>query len=85
MGYAVDIRTNTAGKKLRKFDPHVRSRLIEEMRKLGEEPRPPNSLKLTAREGRRLRVGDYRILYTVDEEAERVEVVDVDHRKDIYS
>lgn len=84
MGYAVDVRTNTAGKKLQNFDPHVTKRLIEAMRKLGDDPTPANSAKLTDREGRRLRVGDYRILYTVDDDAKEIEVVDVDHRKDVY-
>ena len=84
MAYAVDIRTNTAGKKLQKFDAHIRKRLVEAMRKLGDDPKPPNSIKLTDEEGRRLRVGDYRILYTVDEGAKEIEVVDVDHRKDVY-
>jgi mRNA interferase RelE/StbE len=84
MAYAVDIRTNTAGKKLQKFDSEIRKRLIESIRKLGDDPRPPNSIKLTDQEGRRLRVGDYRILYTVDDEEKQIEVVDVDHRKDVY-
>lgn len=51
---------------------------------LSNEPRPPNSLKLRGRDGWRLRVGTYRIVYEIDDASKQVEIIDVDHRKDIY-
>jgi mRNA interferase RelE/StbE len=47
-------------------------------------PRPRTSKRLRGREGYRMRVGDYRILYLVDDAAHIVEVVAVGNRKDVY-
>jgi mRNA interferase RelE/StbE len=51
---------------------------------LARDPRPPASRQLRGREGRRVRVGDYRILYTVRDEVLLIVVVDIGHRRDIY-
>jgi mRNA interferase RelE/StbE len=48
------------------------------------EPRPEGSLKLTGRDAWRLRIGRYRVIYEVDDEALIVLVIDVGHRRDIY-
>jgi mRNA interferase RelE/StbE len=52
--------------------------------RLAENPRPPGAKKLTAREGYRVRVGDYRILYQVDDEAKMVTIYRVMARGDVY-
>ena len=52
--------------------------------RLVESPRPRGSLKLTGRDGRRVRVGDYRIVYEIDDHAHSVTILDVGHRRDIY-
>ena len=52
--------------------------------KLGENPRPVGSIKLTNREGYRQRVGDYRILYRIDDKAKEIYIYRVKHRKDVY-
>ena len=52
---------------------------------LRDGPRPPGSRKLSGNlEGWRVRVGDYRILYLIDDTAETVTVVRVRHRRDVY-
>jgi mRNA interferase RelE/StbE len=51
---------------------------------LATEPRPFGYLKLHGREGYRIRVGDYRILYTIDDAGRIVIVGQVGHRRDIY-
>lgn len=52
--------------------------------RLAENPRPPGARKLTARDGYRLRVGDYRILYQVDDGAKVVIIYRVMSRGDVY-
>ena len=51
---------------------------------LGDNPLPPKALKLRGREGYRIRVGDYRILYTFDGKVMAVLIIKIGHRKDVY-
>ena len=51
---------------------------------LAVEPRPHQSIKMTARNEYRLRVGDYRVLYTIDDRRQIVVIVGVSHRRDVY-
>lgn len=57
-------------------------------RLLGENPRPPGATALHGRPGLRVRVGDYRIIYTVDDTVDDtvlvVAVVTLGHRRDVY-
>lgn len=52
--------------------------------KLEREPRGHQTVKLTKNEGYRLRVGDYRVLYRIDDDAGRVYVYRVKHRREAY-
>jgi mRNA interferase RelE/StbE len=49
-----------------------------------EDPFPPGMKKLKARDGYRVRVGDYRILFAVNRAARIVRVGAIGHRKDVY-
>jgi len=51
---------------------------------LGENPIPPKALKLTNRDGYRIRVGTFRILYTFKKDILIIRVIDIAHRRDIY-
>jgi mRNA interferase RelE/StbE len=51
---------------------------------LAENARPPGCLKLTGREGWRIRVGAYRVIYEVDDTARTVTILHVGHRRDVY-
>ena len=59
-------------------------RVRDAIRKLRSEPRPPGTRKLTGREGWRLRIGRYRVLYTIADEIRILTVFDLGHRRDIY-
>ena len=61
-----------------------RQRIVERIRGLTENPRPPGCEKLTGRDKYRLRQGRYRILYSIEDEGLLVYVVKVAHRKDVY-
>jgi len=81
--YRIELRP-AAVKALRRIDARDRTRLQGVIALLGEDPRPPGSRALQGRPGLRVRVGDYRILYTVDDGVLVVVVVTVGHRRDVY-
>ncbi|MBI2901867.1 MAG: type II toxin-antitoxin system RelE/ParE family toxin [Planctomycetes bacterium] len=47
-------------------------------------PRPPRAKRLVGKAGYRIRRGDYRILYVVDDDARRIRVYRIGHRRDVY-
>ena len=51
---------------------------------LEEDPRPPGCKKLKGRKAYRIRVGDYRIIYEIEDNILRIVVIDLGHRKDVY-
>ncbi len=51
---------------------------------LAEDPRPPGCLKLKNREGWRIRIGDYRVIYEIDDKQQIVTVLHVGNRRDVY-
>jgi mRNA interferase RelE/StbE len=73
-----------AQKELAKLPVSEYERVRDAIRSLAEAPRPPGSLKLSGREGWRIRVGDYRVLYDVDDKNQTVTVQHVGHRRDVY-
>ena len=74
-----------AVKSLRKIDVQDRGRIQGAIALLGEDPRPPGAKALPGRDGLRVRVGKYRIIYTVHDDVLLVVVVTLGHRKDIYN
>ena len=62
-----------------------RVRIIGRIRGLAEDPRPQGSEKLAGYDDRyRVRQGNYRIVYAIDDKAGYVTVFKVGHRKDVY-
>ncbi|MGD9037973.1 MAG: type II toxin-antitoxin system RelE/ParE family toxin [Syntrophobacterales bacterium] len=61
-----------------------RRRLVERIRKLEENPRPPGCEKLSGQDKYRVRQGPYRIVYSIEDQDLVVYVVKVGHRKDVY-
>jgi mRNA interferase RelE/StbE len=59
-------------------------RIVATIKSLAENPRPQQSKKLSGDEKYRLRSGDYRILYSIEDDKLVVCVVKVRHRKDVY-
>jgi mRNA interferase RelE/StbE len=82
--YRIEI-TREALRTLTKLDKPVRRRVQAAIDGLSEQPRPPGVLALQGlRRAYRLRVGDYRVIYTVDDGRLTVLVVDLGHRREIY-
>lgn len=61
-----------------------RDAIAEVIYALASEPRPHGYKKLAGRDGYRLRVGDYRVVYEIDDRAKQITVLDVGHRRNIY-
>jgi mRNA interferase RelE/StbE len=71
--YRLEV-SHTAHRQIRKLPAQTQERVNQAIARLAENPRPPGVKKLVAREGYRVRVGDYRILYHVDDGAKLVVV-----------
>ena len=79
------IVNRAADKSLRRrIAPQHAERVRQTIDQLSVDPYPPNSLKLRGRSGWRLRVGDYRIIYEVDEDERSITILQAGHRRDIY-
>ena len=74
-----------ATRQLRKLDPPARRRIQAALELLSEEPRPPAATPLVGGAGEwRVRTGDSRIVYEIDDGVLLVLVVAVGHRRDFY-
>jgi mRNA interferase RelE/StbE len=76
--------TGRALRELRKLPPSIEERIREAIDGLADDPRPPGCTKLRGSAGWRVRVGDYRVIYQVDDEARTVTVLRAGHRRDVY-
>jgi mRNA interferase RelE/StbE len=74
----------TAVKELQKIPKRDVSRIIEKIRSLSSNPRPPGCEKLSSDEKYRLRQGKYRILYSIEDDKLIILVIKIGHRKDVY-
>lgn len=85
VSYSLYIKPS-AGKELEAVGSKPdRLRIIGKIRSLAEDPRPHGSEKLAGYDDRfRIREGNYRVVYAVDDEAGRVTIYTVGHRKDVY-
>jgi mRNA interferase RelE/StbE len=71
-------------KQLEKIPEPDYSRLKKSILNLAENPRPTGCKKLKGRNGYRIRQGDYRIIYEINDHVLTVYVLATGHRKDIY-
>ena len=81
-----DLRwSRDARKELDRLPQKIAERVYEAVSRFQTVPRPPASLKLKGGSGIwRFRIGDYRILYMIDDGLRIVSVLAVRHRKDVY-
>ena len=63
--------------------PELR-KILDRIETLRENPRPPGSVKLSGKEYYRIRKGDYRIIYEIQDEVLVIIVIKIGHRRDIY-
>lgn len=84
MTYRIELRPG-AVKALRSIPTPDTTRIRGAIALLGQDPRPPGAKKLRARDAYRVRVGDYRIIYTIQDDVLLIVVVALGHRQGIYS
>lgn len=81
--YQVQV-SNRASKVLEKLPDAVYQRVVEAIQNLAENPRPAGCKKLKGRLGYRIRTGDYRVVYEIDDDRLVVLIIDTGHRREIY-
>lgn len=74
----------SAVKELEALPAKDRQRIVPRIEGLASEPRPHGCEKLSGLEQYRVRQGDYRVVYGVDDDAGVVIVVKIGHRRDVY-
>ena len=83
MTYQIIIQRH-AEKELDALEPPVHKRIVTRLLALEDNPRPTGIKKLQGQESYRLRVGDYRILYTIDDKSKKIFIMSVGHRREVY-
>lgn len=83
MTYRVEVLP-VAARAIRKLPPEAKRRVQAVLELLADDPRPPSAKRLVARPEWRVRSGDYRVLYRIDDGVLLVVVVDAGHRREIY-
>jgi mRNA interferase RelE/StbE len=81
--YNVEI-TRSAGREIEGLTLRDRERVIHRIEGLATDPRPSGSRKLAGREAYRVRQGDFRVVYTVDDKSRKIVVLAAVHRRDAY-
>jgi mRNA interferase RelE/StbE len=84
-GPGVEVRLHpAAARAFRRLQPPLRDRIRAAIDALAEQPRPPGAVKLAGRDDYRVRIGDHRIVYAVDDEEQVVLVARIAHRREVY-
>lgn len=81
--YRVEFRP-AALRALRHIDARDHDRIRGVIALLAQDPRPPGMAKLRGRDGYRVRVGNYRIIYTIQDDLVLIVIVAIGHRRDVY-
>ena len=74
----------SAERELRKIPKTDLQRITERIKELAALPRPSCSEKLAGQDSYRIRQGDYRIVYTVDDAHRLIEIIKIGHRREVY-
>ena len=74
----------SAERELRALPKEDLRRVVERIRGLAHTPRPHGNEKLSGQERYRIRQGDYRVVYAIDDEARMIESIKIGHRREVY-
>jgi mRNA interferase RelE/StbE len=84
MIYCIDL-LRSAQKQLRRIPDKYQDRIISAIKSLAENPRPKSCIKLSARPAWRIRMGDYRIIYEINDEQTYILIIAIGHRREVYA
>lgn len=79
------LLSKAARKQLTILPVFIHNKIIEDITSLSEIPRPAGCKKLKGqKKAWRIRIGDYRVIYEIEDRQLRILVIAIGHRKDIY-
>jgi mRNA interferase RelE/StbE len=79
------VLTSSAARELKRLSGQLSERIVPRLENLAFNPRPPGCKKLKGGHNEwRIRVGDYRVIYTIDDSALLLEVTRIRHRSEVY-
>lgn len=81
--YKIEFK-KSASKEIRALPLKEIKKILAKINALAENPRPSDSIKLSGGDKYRVRCGDYRILYAVEDKILIVYIVKVGHRREVY-
>jgi len=75
----------TAERDLKRLSADIFHRIIIRIKSLAKDPKPSGSLKIRgSKSDWRIRIGDYRVIYEIDERTNAVKVMRIRHRREVY-
>ncbi len=83
MAYVVELETR-ARREFESLPREVQRRVGDAIDDLQSDPRPPGTKRLVGRSGYRVRTGEYRVLYVVNDRERTVRIYRIGHRRDVY-
>jgi mRNA interferase RelE/StbE len=83
MAYTVILK-RSAERELDRLPAQTHERISSKLLELEDNPRPHGVQKLHGQDRYRIRIGDYRVLYVIDDRAQTVEIVAAGHRREVY-
>lgn len=83
MAYHIELETR-ARRELMELPRAIQQRITDCLSDLEGNPRPPGAKKLIGQEGYRIRKGDYRLLYTINDAQRLVRIYRIGHRREVY-
>jgi mRNA interferase RelE/StbE len=78
------ILPKSVQKEIDDLPDEVARRILDRFAELERNPRPPDVKKLKGRKAWRIRVGDYRVIYEINDRAREILVVVAGHRREVY-
>jgi mRNA interferase RelE/StbE len=78
------VLSKKAQKQLDKLSDNIAEPIFDAITGLEENPRPAGYKKLKGRDGYRIRIGNYRIIYDIFDKELIIDIITLGHRKDIY-
>jgi mRNA interferase RelE/StbE len=82
--YSINF-ARSARKELEQISGDIASRILDKIESLAENPRPAGIIKLHGQKNLwRMRVGDYRVIYSIDDQSEKIDISVIRHRREVY-
>jgi mRNA interferase RelE/StbE len=82
--YSLEVKPS-ARKELEALPDHVLARVVQKLESLGHAPRPAGCKKLKGYKDQwRIRAGDWRVVYIIDDAAKLISITRIEHRREVY-